>query len=142
VCRLRLPRRAPRNVAHESTVTRGQSAAIANAIPNFPEEDFGTTTSEFTLNITSDLLLLARNPRGMPTMPLQALGSAFGECQSQVARSSRPLIGSPCTRLGPLSEVGFHHVDHLIGRECLLRIRFSLWVKYMVSNVAFKEFGH
>jgi len=36
VCRLRLPRRAPRNVAHESTVTRSQSAASANAISNLP----------------------------------------------------------------------------------------------------------
>ena len=40
MCRLRLPRRAPRNVAHESTVTRPQSAASANAISNFPEADF------------------------------------------------------------------------------------------------------
>jgi len=40
VCRLRLPRRAPRNVAHESTVTRPQSAPSTNAISNFPEEDF------------------------------------------------------------------------------------------------------
>jgi hypothetical protein len=40
VCRLRLPRRAPRNVAHESTVTRPQSVPSANAISNFPEEDF------------------------------------------------------------------------------------------------------
>ena len=40
MCRLRLPRRAPRNVAHESTVTRPQSAPSANAISNFPEEDF------------------------------------------------------------------------------------------------------
>ena len=36
MCRLRLPRRAPRNVAHESTVTRSQSAASANAISNLP----------------------------------------------------------------------------------------------------------
>jgi hypothetical protein len=41
VCRLRLPRRAPRNLAHESTVTRPQSAASANAISNFLEADFG-----------------------------------------------------------------------------------------------------
>ena len=40
MCRLRLPRRAPRNVAHESTVTRPQSAPSANAISNFPEADF------------------------------------------------------------------------------------------------------
>ena len=39
--RLRLPRRAPRNVAHESTVTRPQSGHSANAISNFPEADFG-----------------------------------------------------------------------------------------------------
>ena len=37
MCRLRLPRRGPRNVAHESTVTHPQSAASANAISNFPE---------------------------------------------------------------------------------------------------------
>jgi hypothetical protein len=29
-----------RNVAHESTVTRPQSAASANIISNFPEADF------------------------------------------------------------------------------------------------------
>jgi hypothetical protein len=40
VCRLRLPKRAPCNVAHESTVTRPQSAASANIISNFPEADF------------------------------------------------------------------------------------------------------
>ena len=40
MCRLRLPRRAPREVAHESTVTRPQSAAIANVISNFRETDF------------------------------------------------------------------------------------------------------
>ena len=31
--------RAPRNVAHESTVTRPQSAASANIISNFQEAD-------------------------------------------------------------------------------------------------------
>jgi hypothetical protein len=41
-----------------------------------------------------------------------------------------------------LSEVGFNHVDHLIGREDLLRIRLSLGVKDVVPDVAFKEFGH
>ena len=40
MCRLRLPRRAPRNVAYESTVTRPQLAPSANAISNFPEADF------------------------------------------------------------------------------------------------------
>jgi hypothetical protein len=40
VRRLRLLRRAPRNVAHESTVTRPRSAPTANAISNFPEADF------------------------------------------------------------------------------------------------------
>jgi hypothetical protein len=40
VCRLRLPRSASRNVAHDSTVTRSQSAPSAKAISNFPEEDF------------------------------------------------------------------------------------------------------
>jgi len=39
VCRLLQPRCAPRNVAHESTVTRPQSAASANVISNFPEAD-------------------------------------------------------------------------------------------------------
>jgi hypothetical protein len=55
VCRLRLPRRAPRAVAHESTVTRQQSAPSANAISNFPEADFGTTLSESATerNLTS-----------------------------------------------------------------------------------------
>ena len=53
MCRLRLPRRAPRNVAHESTVTREQSAPSANAIPNFPEAEFGTTSSESVLDATS-----------------------------------------------------------------------------------------
>jgi hypothetical protein len=38
--RLRLPRRAPRNVAHESTVTRPQAAAGDDVISNFPEADF------------------------------------------------------------------------------------------------------
>ena len=37
----RLLRRAPRNIAHKSTVTRPQSAPSANAISNFPEADFG-----------------------------------------------------------------------------------------------------
>ena len=37
MCRLRPPRRAPRNVSHESVVTREQSSAGANAISNFPE---------------------------------------------------------------------------------------------------------
>jgi hypothetical protein len=41
-----------------------------------------------------------------------------------------------------LSEVGFHHVDHLIGCERLLRIRFSLRVKHMVPDVAFQELSH
>jgi hypothetical protein len=40
-----------------------------------------------------------------------------------------------------LFEVGLHHVDHFIGRKCLLRIRFSLWVKH-VPDVAFQEFSH
>jgi hypothetical protein len=39
VCPLRLPRHAPRNAAHESAVTRPQSAASANAISNFAEAD-------------------------------------------------------------------------------------------------------
>lgn len=39
MCRLLQPRRTPRNVAHESTVTRPQSVASANAISNFPEAD-------------------------------------------------------------------------------------------------------
>jgi hypothetical protein len=39
VDRLRLPRRARRNIAHESTVTRPLSAPSANAISNFPEAD-------------------------------------------------------------------------------------------------------
>ena len=48
MCRLRLPRRTPRNVAHESTVTRPQSAPSTNAIPNFPEADlnFGPTSRQ------------------------------------------------------------------------------------------------
>jgi len=41
-----------------------------------------------------------------------------------------------------LSEVGFHHVDHLIGGVRLLRIRFSLWVKHMVPDVTFQQFSH
>jgi len=41
-----------------------------------------------------------------------------------------------------LSEVGFHHVDHLIGCVCLLRIRFSLWVKHVMADVAFQELSH
>src|SRR5579864_3755259 len=41
-----------------------------------------------------------------------------------------------------LSEIGFHHVDHLIGRVCLLRVWFPLWVKHMVPDVAFQEFRH
>ena len=41
-----------------------------------------------------------------------------------------------------LSEVGLHHVDNLIGRVRLLRIRFSLRVKHMVSDVAFQELSH
>lgn len=45
MCRLRLPRRAPRNVAHEPTVTRAQSAPSANAISNFPKADFWTTSN-------------------------------------------------------------------------------------------------
>jgi hypothetical protein len=50
VCRLRLPRRAPRNVAHESTVTHPQSASSANAIPNFPEADLNEAASRQTLS--------------------------------------------------------------------------------------------
>jgi hypothetical protein len=42
----------------------------------------------------------------------------------------------------PLSEVGFHHVDHLIGRESLFRIWPSLGVKDVVPDVAFEELGH
>jgi hypothetical protein len=38
--RLHSPRRAPRNAAHESTVT--SPAVSANAISNFPEADFWT----------------------------------------------------------------------------------------------------
>jgi hypothetical protein len=41
VFRLLLPRRAPRNVPHESTVTSPAVGPSANAIPNFPEADFG-----------------------------------------------------------------------------------------------------
>src|SRR4029077_4717821 len=41
-----------------------------------------------------------------------------------------------------LSEVGLHHIDNLIGRECLLRIWSSLRVKHMVPDVAFQEFRH
>jgi hypothetical protein len=44
VRRLRLPWRAPRNVAHESTLTRRQLVARANVISNFPEADFWTTS--------------------------------------------------------------------------------------------------
>ncbi len=53
VCRLCLPRRAPRNVAHESTVTRPQSAAIANVISNFPGADFPLLIAVSQLPITS-----------------------------------------------------------------------------------------
>jgi hypothetical protein len=45
VYRLRLPRRARRNITHESTVTRPLSAPSANAISNFPEADFWTTSN-------------------------------------------------------------------------------------------------
>jgi hypothetical protein len=41
-----------------------------------------------------------------------------------------------------LSEVGFHHIDNLIGRVRLLRIRFPLRVKHMVPDVAFQELSH
>ena len=50
MCRLRLPRRAPRNVAHESTVTRPQSAAIANVISNFPGADLNEAAMRRTLS--------------------------------------------------------------------------------------------
>jgi hypothetical protein len=43
---------------------------------------------------------------------------------------------------GLLSEVGFHHVDHLIGRKSLFRIRPSLRVKDVVPDVAFQELSH
>ena len=41
-----------------------------------------------------------------------------------------------------LSEVGLYHVDYLVGRKRLLRIRFSLRVKHMVPDVAFQELSH
>jgi len=48
-----------------------------------------------------------------------------------------------CQRGGRgLSEVGFHHVDHLIGGVRLLRIRFPLRVKHMMPDVAFQELSH
>jgi len=58
-----------------------------------------------------------------------------------LTRSSQPFIRRPkgWTRL---SEVGFYHVDHLIGRVRLLRIRSPLRVKHMVPNVPFQEFRH
>ena len=48
----------------------------------------------------------------------------------------------PRTGGAQLSKVGLHHIDHLIGRKCLLRIRFSLRVKHMVPDVAFEELSH
>ena len=86
--------------------------------------------------------LHAGNPRGMPTTPLQARSGAFGECQSQPATwSRRSWEARPQGRV-LLSEVGFDHIDDLIGRVRLLRIRFSLRVKYMVPDVAFQELSH
>ncbi len=41
-----------------------------------------------------------------------------------------------------LSEVGLYHVDYLVGRKRLLRIRFSLRVKHMVPDVSFQELSH
>jgi hypothetical protein len=41
-----------------------------------------------------------------------------------------------------LPEICLHHIDNFIGRECLLRIWFSLRVKHMMSDVAFEEFSH
>src|ERR1700686_5739010 len=41
-----------------------------------------------------------------------------------------------------LSQVGFHHVHPLLSRVRLLRIRFPLGVKHMVSDVAFQELSH
>jgi hypothetical protein len=41
-----------------------------------------------------------------------------------------------------LSKVRLHHVDHLVGRVCLLRIRSPLWVKHMVPDVALQELSH
>jgi hypothetical protein len=41
-----------------------------------------------------------------------------------------------------LSKVGLHHIDHLIGRVRLLRIRSPLWVKHVMPDVAFQEFSH
>ena len=40
-----------------------------------------------------------------------------------------------------LSQVGFHHIDHFIGRESLFPIRLSRGVQDVVPDVAFEELG-
>ena len=68
-----------------------------------------------------------------PSLPLGAGALADRRGRSSEARPQGTV---------PLSEVGFHHVDHLIGRVRLLRIWFSLRVKHMVPDVAFQELSH
>ena len=69
-------------------------------------------------------------------------------CRSRLRgdRSSTPsphvVARAPVTRIIPLFEVCFHHVDHLVGSVRLLRIRFSLWVKHMVPDMAFEKLSH
>src|SRR5271169_548452 len=48
----------------------------------------------------------------------------------------------PRTGWAQLSKVGLHHIDNLIGRERLLRIRCSPRVKHMVPDMAFQELSH
>ena len=90
MCRLRLPRRAPRNVPHESTVTRLRSASSANAISNFPEADFwpGNKVARITESVA------ARYGALPATTPMLATVSPFFiEGTAQTYRTT-PLDGA------------------------------------------------
>jgi hypothetical protein len=88
------------------------------------------------------LALLALNPCGMPTTRMQTLGDALVSAnlssRNRRGRTWKHLL----TGWAQLSEVGLHHIDNLISRERLLRIRSSLWVKHMMPDVAFQELSH
>ena len=81
--RLRLPRRASRNAAHESTVTRPHSAPSANTISNFPEADFWPGTT-FVLPVTHAEPAIA-------AAPLVNASRLLGIHSAAASRCKRPL---------------------------------------------------
>jgi hypothetical protein len=57
-------------------------------------------------------------------------------------RCAEPFIDPSAQVRLRLSKVSFHHVDHFISRQGLLRIRFSLGVQHVMPDMAFEQFGH